>query len=34
MAIKVRDAIKIIEEDGWELVRQEGATGNISILRS
>ena len=25
MAIKVRDAIKIIEEDGWELVRTRGS---------
>ena len=25
MAIKVRDAIKIIEEDGWALVRTRGS---------
>lgn len=25
MAVKVRDAIKMIEEDGWELVRTRGS---------
>ncbi|MDE0460817.1 MAG: type II toxin-antitoxin system HicA family toxin [Caldilineaceae bacterium] len=25
MAVKVRDAIRMIEEDGWELVRTRGS---------
>jgi hypothetical protein len=31
--MKVRDAIKRLEEDGWRLNRTKGATVNIAILR-
>jgi hypothetical protein len=32
--MKIRDILKLIETDGWQLVRQAGTIGNLSIRRS
>jgi len=30
--MKVKEIIKIIEQDGWFMVRSKGSIGNLSII--